>query len=50
MSKKEPLSEEILQNPFEKNDDSCFCDKKQCLLGIGSITIGLGGLVLALLL
>ena len=50
MSQNEPSLEEISQTPFEEKNDGCFCDKKQCLLGIASIAIGLGGLMLALLL
>ena len=42
MSQNEPFSEDISQAPFGEKDDNCFCDKKQCLLGIGSIAIGLG--------
>ncbi|WP_420545407.1 hypothetical protein [Nitrosopumilus sp.] len=49
MSQNGPFSD-VSQAPFEEKDDNCVCDKKQCLLGIGSIAIGLGGLVLALLL
>ncbi len=30
--------------------DSCSCNKKQCMLGIASITIGVGGFLLASLL
>ena len=36
-----------LQNNEEEN---CSCNKKQCLLGITSVAIGLGGFALALLL
>ena len=50
MHQNKSLSEEISETPFEENTDNCFCDKKQCILGIGSIAIGLGGLFLALLL
>ena len=50
MSQNEPLSDKISQTPFEEKNNDCFCDKKQCLLGIGSIAIGVGGLLLALLL
>lgn len=31
-------------------DEDCSCNKKQCMLGIASIAIGLGGFALALLL
>ena len=41
------LSSSSLQNNEEEN---CSCNKKQCLLGIASIAIGLGGFTLALLL
>lgn len=30
--------------------DSCSCNKKQCMLGIASIAIGVGGFLLASLL
>lgn len=42
----EPTSENIEQ----VNPDQCFCDKQKCLIGIASITIGIGGFVLANLL
>ena len=32
------------------NTDSCSCNKKQCMLGIASVTIGIGGFLLASLL
>ena len=51
MPDNKPLSDGISQtSSFEKTDENCFCDKKQCLLGIASIAIGLGGLTLALIL
>ena len=37
-------------SPEETNEDDCSCNKKQCLLGISSIAIGVGGLVIAMLL
>ena len=35
---------------LDENEEKCFCDKKQCVLGITSIVIGVGGFVLASLL
>ena len=36
---------------LENNDEeNCSCSKNQCMLGIASVAIGLGGFVLALLL
>ena len=34
----------------EKDNEGCFCEKKQCMVGIASIAIGIGGFVIALLL
>ena len=34
----------------EEQDDSCSCNKWQCVLGISSVAIGLGGFILAMLL
>lgn len=39
----------IEQKQYEDVDD-CFCEKKQCMIGIASIAIGIGGFVIALLL
>ena len=36
-------SESLEQN----NEESCFCEKKTCAIGIASIAIGIGGLILA---
>ena len=38
------------QQILDENAEKCACEKKQCMLGIASITIGIGGFVLALLL
>lgn len=40
----QPLREE------SGNIEDCFCEKKQCMIGIASIAIGIGGFVIALLL
>ncbi len=37
-------------NANDTDDGTCACDKKQCMLGIASIAIGIGGFVLASLL
>ena len=34
----------------EDRDGSCSCNKWQCILGISSVAIGLGGFILAMLL
>ena len=47
MSQNENVMNQTSQN---ENEENCFCDKKQCVLWISSIAIGIGGLVLALLL
>lgn len=40
------FSESVEQN----KEESCFCEKKTCAIGIASIAIGIGGLVLASLI
>lgn len=40
----QPLLEDI------ENTEDCFCEKKQCMIGIASIAIGIGGFVIASLL
>lgn len=37
---------------FTLNEDEakCYCEKKQCMIGLASIAIGVGGFVLASLL
>ena len=35
---------------LDEGEEKCFCDKKQCMLGIASIAIGIGGFALASLL
>lgn len=34
----------------EDGEENCFCQKKQCMIGLASIAIGIGGFVLAVLL
>ena len=34
----------------ENQTNSCLCEKKQCAIGIASIAIGIGGLILASLI
>lgn len=34
----------------EENNDGCFCAKKQCMIGIASVAIGVGGFVVSLLI
>ena len=35
---------------LDENKEECTCEKKQCMLGIASVAIGIGGFALALLL
>ena len=35
---------------LDGDEEKCSCEKKQCMLGIASIAIGVGGFVLASLL
>lgn len=35
---------------LEKDNEGCFCAKKQCMIGIASISIGIGGFVVSLLI
>jgi len=37
-------------NIVKEESGNCFCQKKQCMLGIASITIGIVGFVIASLL
>ena len=34
----------------ESDVENCSCDKKQCMIGIASIAIGVGGFAIAFLL
>lgn len=56
---KQNMTEESTQDQYsnssslileEKDSKGCFCAKKQCMLGIASIAIGIGGFILASLL
>ena len=49
MSQDEPISLGNSQSEI-REDEGCPCDKKQCVLGIASIAIGIGGFLLALAL
>ena len=35
---------------LDEDKEECFCEKKQCMIGLASIAIGIGGFVLASLL
>jgi len=35
---------------LDENEEKCTCEKKQCMIGIASIAIGIGGFALSLLL
>ena len=35
---------------LNEGEEECFCEKKQCMIGLASIAIGVGGFVLASLL
>ena len=38
------------ENLAEIDSDQCFCEKKVCAIGIASVAIGIGGLILATLI
>ena len=50
MEQNQPKVSEIPGLEETENMNSCSCEKKQCMLGIASIAIGVGGFVLASLL
>ena len=50
MEQSQPKISEISGLETTENKNSCSCDKNQCMLGIASIAIGVGGFVLASLL
>ena len=43
------VANDAIQSDKEQ-DGSCSCNKWQCVLGISSVVIGLGGFILAILL
>ncbi|MCA9828135.1 MAG: hypothetical protein KC444_07085 [Nitrosopumilus sp.] len=49
MSQNEYIINDAKQT-LEENEESCLCEKKQCMLGIASIAIGIGGFVISSLL
>ncbi len=49
MSQNENVMSNVSQT-IDENEEKCICEKKQCILGIASIAIGVGGFVLAFLL
>jgi len=50
MPQNEYIVNDASQAAPDENEEKCTCEKKQCLLGIASIAIGVGGFVLAFLL
>ena len=38
------------QTILDEDDEKCFCEKKQCMIGLASVAIGIGGFMLASLL
>ena len=50
MSQNEHVVNDTSQTTRDMDDGKCLCDKKQCMLGIASIAIGVGGFALASLL
>ena len=50
MSKNEYVVDDVSQKTLDENEENCTCEKKQCMLGIASIAIGIGGFALASLL
>ena len=49
MSQNENVMSNVSQI-LDENEEKCTCEKKQCMLGIASIAIGVGGFALASLL
>jgi len=49
MSQNKYVINDVTQT-VDENEEKCTCEKKQCMLGIASIAIGIGGFVLASLL
>jgi len=49
MSQNENVMSNVSQT-IDENEEKCTCEKKQCVLGIASIAIGVGGFALAFLL
>lgn len=50
MSQNEYVVNDVAQTNLDENEEKCSCEKKQCMLGIASIVIGIGGFALASLL
>ena len=50
MSQNEFVTNDVSQKTLDENAGKCTCEKKQCMLGIASVAIGIGGFVLASLL
>lgn len=44
------VTNDVSQSALDENEEHCTCKKKQCMLGIASIAIGIGGFALAFLL
>ena len=50
MSQNEYVANDVSQKTLDEETEKCTCEKKQCMLGIASIAVGIGGFVLASLL
>lgn len=50
MPQNEHITNDTSQTMLDADESKCLCDKKQCILGIASIAIGVGGFALASLL
>ncbi len=50
MSQNEYVVSDASQVTLDEGEEKCACEKKQCMLGIASIAIGIGGFALAFLL
>ena len=50
MSQNEYVINDASQTAMDEGEETCTCEKKQCMLGIASIAIGVGGFALAFLL
>ena len=47
MSQNEYVVNDSSQVNLDESEEECICEKKQCMLGIASIAIGVGGFALA---
>lgn len=50
IQEKLPIKNNPIQTSLDESEENCSCNKKQCMIGIASIAIGIGGFVIASLL